>query len=233
MTRTRWLSAEWGLTVRQLSNALKAAQFTGRSSEGFVIERVRKDSIEARYIQRVELTEVVIDPFGKESSFERLSFNEQPFVVSALSPGLQLKDGSRSLQPFFALLSQITDFRFTVKPISVNVDAWLTALARVAPGRLVSDAVQVGSIAFNDGSIARAVVKSGRGDARAAVKEIVSGKPYEVEKIRLRSKMVSKASAVLSSNCSVITKGFSSHDELALLDAMHEALRDVIERGPR
>lgn len=228
MTRARWLEADWGLTLRQLANALKEERYTGDTSEGFVVDRIRRDSIEARFIQRIELTEFITDPFGKESSFQRLSFNEQAFVVSTANPSLELKNGSRSLHSLFSLLSQITGFKFTVKSINVDVDAWVAAIVRGAPGKLTPDAVQVGSIAFHDGSVARAVVKSGRGDVREAVKEIVSGKLHVVEKIRLRSELDSKGSILLASNCAVTIKGFSIHEESILLEFLRESLREVI-----
>ncbi|MCI2260916.1 hypothetical protein [Xanthomonas indica] len=229
MSRVRWLEAEWGVTLRQLANALKTERFANDSSEGFVIDRIRRDSIEARYIQRIELTEVVMDPFGKESSYQRLSFNEQAFIVSNMNPGLELKNGSRSLQPFFSLLSQVTDFKFAVKSISVDVDAWMAAFMKKSPSKLTPDAVQVGGIAFHDGATARAIVKSGRGDASAAAKEIVAGKPYVVEKVRLRPKPGTKGTILLSSNCAATVTGFSIHEESVLLEVLRETLRRAIE----
>ena len=229
MIRARWLQADWGLTLRQLASALKEKQYAGNNLEGLVIDRIRRDSIEARYIQRLELTEVVKDPFGNESSFQRISFNEQVFVISTGNPGLELKNGLRSLNSFFSLLSQVTDFKFTVKSIGVDVDAWLAVLVRETTIKLIPDAVQVGSIVFRDGSVARAIVKSGRGDARTAANEIVSGKSYVVEKVRLRAESGKRGSVLLASNCSVAISGFSVHEESLFLDELRGALRKIIE----
>lgn len=230
MSRTRWLTAEWGLTIRQLANALRSAQFTEASSEGFVVDRIRRDSIEARFIQRLELVDVVIDPFGQEASYKRLSFTEQAFIATSSSPELQLTDGARSTQAFYSLLSQVTDFKFTVKAIQVDVDAWVSGYKRVATHSLVPDAIQIGRIAFNDGATGRAIVKAGSGNARAAVKQMVSDRPYVIEKVRLRQKQQNgRGTIVLSSNCSATLSGFNPHEAEVIREALRASLNEVLE----
>lgn len=228
MTRIRWLEAEWELSLRQMAVALRAAQFSRDSLEGFVVDRVRRDSIEARYIQRIEATDVVIDPFGNESVFTSLSFNEQSFIISGARPCLELRGGARSLQALFSLLSQVTDFRFAVKSINVDVDRWLANFVLTASGNYSVDAFQVGNIAFPDGSIGRAIVRSRRGDARAAIMEMVSGKSYVIEKARIRPEHSKKGSILMSSSCSLMIQGFSVHEETILVESLRDALREVI-----
>jgi len=228
MSRTRWLAVEWGLSLKQLANSLRTEQFTNKSAEGFVIDRVRRDSIEARYVQRVESTEVVVDPFGREASYDRVIFNEQPFLAATSYPGLQLSNGPRSLQSFYAALSRTTDFRFSAKQINVNVYAWLRACEKLLPGVLSVDAVQVGGISLRGSATARALVKAvSGGDARDALEELLDGRQHVIEKVRLRVKKA-KGSVVLSANCSAAVTGIAPHDEQLLNEKFREALENIL-----
>lgn len=72
--RYRWLKAQWPISMKTLGRRLKAKEFNGDATHGFVIDRLRDDLLEARYVERVEYTETITDPFGKELSSNVLNF---------------------------------------------------------------------------------------------------------------------------------------------------------------
>src|SRR5690606_2588959 len=116
------------------------------SQEGFVIERVRRDSIEARHVQRIDSTEVVVDPFGRETSFERVSYAQISFTIDSSLACLELRNGHRSLGACLSLLSEISGFRLTLKQLTSDVEDWARTLFSMSDEPMRTDAIQVGKI---------------------------------------------------------------------------------------
>lgn len=225
MSKVKWLSADLGVSVRQLAKLLQEAQFTTHSEEGFVVDRVRRNSIEARYVQRVNVTEVIVDPFGNEVEFSSVKYSEQSFFIADNMPCIELRHGVRHLHACLSLLSQATDFRISVKPIKVDVNHWLGVFAYSASIPFTIDAFQVGSIAFSDGASARALVKAGRGDAQAALKSLTSTKPYVIEKVRVKHQRIDhRGTVVLASSGTASTAGFSGEEDALVLEALRNSL---------
>src|SRR5687768_2763888 len=106
--RHRWLRAEWPLSIRALAARLKAVPFSVATSQGFVIDRVRDRSIEARFVERTEFTETIVDPFGTETQLPRLQFIQCPFAVYEEFPQLELIDCPRSAHVLLNKLSELT-----------------------------------------------------------------------------------------------------------------------------
>lgn len=231
MSRVRWLAARWGVPLRDLNKALAALPFTNRSSEGFVVDRAQRDFIEARYIQKVELTETVVDPFGKELTFDRVSFNECRFRASLSSPGLEIIDGSRSSQSFLSALARATDFGFSVEPLSVDVLRWAERTSALQDGKVLIDSVQVGAIQIGPDVSARAVLKGSR-DVRDAVGVVTGKRPHTVEKLRMRiAAGDARGSVVLSSTGNAAIEGFQPHRRDMLVRVVANALASTLEDG--
>jgi hypothetical protein len=57
---------------------------------GFRVERVRNDVLDATYFERQTWTERAVDPFGRESVFERTGYKSLRFTISKTYPELEL-----------------------------------------------------------------------------------------------------------------------------------------------
>lgn len=185
MTRYRWYQAEWPTTIRTLAKRIKAKAFNDNASEGFVIDRVRDDFLEARYVERLVYTDHVLDPFGRELTFERVEFRQVSFRVSAGWPGLELVDAPRSSQSLVSQLSEATDFTVAIVPLSVDVLKWAHALQEEMGITALVDSIQLGALQLGDGITAKAVLK-GENDVRAACSRLTEGRKYSLEKVQLR-----------------------------------------------
>ncbi len=51
-TRVKWFKADWHKNMRAFAKQLKVMEFTESSSDGFVLDRVRDNYIEGRFIER-------------------------------------------------------------------------------------------------------------------------------------------------------------------------------------
>lgn len=185
MKRYRWLKARWPVSMRVLAKRLRAKAFDGVQVEGFVLDRVRDDFIDARFVEKVEYDDTVTDPFGVESSFHRLEYRKCEFKAMLDGPGLELVDAPRTVQTMVSRLAEATDFALAISPLSVDVLAWAAAVQRRLNVAGVVDSLQVGAVELSQGVQAKAVVK-GAGDVLAAAQVLVLGKQHVIEKVQIR-----------------------------------------------
>ena len=168
MKRYRWLKAQWPISMRVLAKRLKAKTFEEEQSEGFVLDRVRDNYIEARFVEKVEYDDVVVDPFGKELTFHRVEFRKCEFVASIDGPGLELIDAPRGIQSMVSRLAEATEFSLAVTPLSVNVLAWARNTQKSLNRLGVVDSVQVGAVELSQGVLA----KGGRSETNSLLAQL-------------------------------------------------------------
>lgn len=185
MTRHRWLKAEWPMNIRTLAKCIRQQEFTEDRSSGFILDRVRDDVLEARFVERYEYTETVSDPYGKELTFDRLEFRQTSFRATSEWPGLELINAQRSTQSLISGLLEATRFELAVSPIDVNVLVWADELQRALGVEVVIDSLQVAALMIADGIKAKVMLKAEK-DVRAACKEMVQERPHVLEKLQLR-----------------------------------------------
>lgn len=171
--------------MRVLAKRLRAKAFDGVQVEGFVLDRVRDDFIDARFVEKVEYDDTVTDPFGVESSFHRIEYRKCEFKAMLDGPGLELVDAPRGVQTMVSRLAEATDFALAISPLSVDVLAWATAVQRRLNVVGVVDSLQVGAVELSQGVQAKAVIK-GAVDVLAATQALVHGKKHVIEKVHIR-----------------------------------------------
>jgi len=198
MKRYRWFQVEWPTSIRTLAKRIKMRTFEGESGHGFFIDRVRDDYLEARYVERVEYTDVVIDPFGKELTFDRVEFRQTLFRASSAAPGLELIDPPRNVQALMNRLSEAVDFEVAITPAIVDVLSWSAVLQNVGGVSSVVDSLQIGALEIEAGIVAKVVIKGDR-DVRAACAGLTQDRKFAMEKIQLRLSSPYRGTVVLSS----------------------------------
>ncbi|MYM96402.1 hypothetical protein [Duganella vulcania] len=185
MTRYRWLSAEWPVSIATLAKRLKAKPFSSQVRHGFVVDRVRDESLEGRYIERIEYKETVTDPFGVELSFERVEFKKSEFRISISRPGLEIREAPRSFQGLMNQLSEVVDFKVSIASESVSVLEWADKIQYLAKRPIIIDSIQINSLSLKEGVSAKIIVK-GEKDVRVACDALTKGRHYLLEKVQLR-----------------------------------------------
>lgn len=230
MKRFRWFRVEWPTSIRTLAKRIKLRTFDGESGHGFFIDRVRDDYLEARYVERVEYTDVVVDPFGKELTFERVEFRQTLFRASAFSPGLELIDPPRNVQALMNRLSEVVDFEVAITPATVGVLSWSAVLQNVGGVSSIVDSLQIGALEIESGIVAKVVVKGDR-DVRAACAALTNDRKFAMEKIQLRLASPHRGTVVLSSGGSA---ALSSEDSIEqLMPPLRMALADAMKSTKR
>lgn len=227
MKRYRWLSAKWPISMRALAKRLKAKRFEDGKSEGFVLDRARDDYLEARFVERVEYDDTVVDPFGREQAFHRVEYRQCEFRASVDGPGLELVDAPRAVQAAISGLAEATDFRLAIAPLSLNVLEWARGVQRQANVGGIVDSVQVGAIELAPGITAKALVR-GSTDVLSASSRLVDGKKHVIEKLQLKFPGSRKIAIVFASNGTVrIDSGGPSDMVVSIRATLQELISKV------
>jgi hypothetical protein len=207
--------------MKTLGRRLKAREFQGDATHGFVIDRLRDDLLEARYVERVEYTETITDPFGKELSFERVEFRQSHFRATAYGSGLEIRDPPRSVQPLMNRLSEATDFAVTISLYSVDVLAWAARFQTASGFSCHVDLLRMSDLQLEEGVMAKVVLKGDR-DVREACTKLAAHRRYLLDRIQLRLD-VPKAGTVVLSHTGAATLSVDKADE-ELLEHLRSSL---------
>ncbi|MDF3195682.1 hypothetical protein [Pseudomonas sp. 1928-m] len=195
--RYKWLNVEWPAHIDQLALRMKSLDFSSNQHHGFVIDKIRDELIEARYIEKISFTDTVTDPFGNETKFDRIEYRESAFRITNAFPTLELINAPRSLQALLNRLSEITDFEVSIEQLRVDVLSWAEELIKAINGTGSFDSMQISKLELGKKTFAKILV-TGEQDIKQLSAELISGRRHVVEKIRIRLHHPLKGSIILT-----------------------------------
>jgi hypothetical protein len=185
MKRIRWFGAVWPIALRTLASKMKAHSFGNDTSEGFLVDRVRDNSVGGRYIEKVSFQETVTDPFGQPKVFERTLYNQLEFNLTSSFPHIEFYDAPRNTQAFMSKLGEYSNFAVSVSPLTVDLMKWVDAFQSAAKTKITINSLQISGLAVDGGATAKVVLTSDK-DVREALRLIVKSKNYELDKLQLK-----------------------------------------------
>lgn len=224
MKRVRWFRASWPTSLKELVSSFRLHSFTQDKESGFLLGRVRENFIEARYIEKREIQETVVDPFGSESIYQRLIFNQIDFSLLGLFSTIEIFDSPRSIQGFICRLLEICDFNLVIDPKPVNLLKWVDELEKKVSSQVVVESIQIAGLELEEGAIGK-VLLNGVKDVRPVLGRFAGNKKFVMENLRLRVPLLGKSVLLsLSANCSARLPEENIEDLLPLL---RESLFDI------
>lgn len=185
MKRVRWLGAQWPVSMRTLAAKMKTQLFTPESLDGFVIERVREDSIEAHYIEKLSYQETITDPFGKEEVFDRVAYRNIEFTLFSEFPNIELRDAHRSTREFLNRLLELCNFSVAIEPVTLDLLDWVEAFQKNISQKTMIDALQVSGLELEAGVSAKILLK-GNKDVREALQHLSAKRKFVLEKVQVK-----------------------------------------------
>ncbi|MBA4289722.1 MAG: hypothetical protein C0439_12205 [Pseudomonas sp.] len=203
--RYKWLNVEWPVRIDQLALRMKSLDFSSNQQHGFVIDKIRGELIEARYIEKISFTDTVTDPFGNETKFDRIEYRECTFRVTNAAPTLELINAPRSLQALLNRFSEITDFKVSIEQLSIDVLLWAEELLKAIHGAGHLDSIQISKLELGKKTFAKILV-TGENDIQNLSAELINGRRHILEKVRIRLNHPLKGSIILSNTGSATVK---------------------------
>jgi hypothetical protein len=201
--RKHWFSAQWSLPLQTMALRLKNNKFTNQNIDGFIVDRVREKSIEGRYIEKFSFQERIIDPFGDEVFFDRVSYQTVDFVLFEDFPNIEISNSPRSINSYISRLLEICDFDLAITNIETDLIKWTDNFKAITNEKITVDCIQINDIEIDFGIKANILVKGDK-DVMAALNTVTLGKRHKIEKIQLRLPFRDKVISInLSNNTSV------------------------------
>lgn len=222
MSRFKWYRAQWPFSMRELARRLETAAFRDGRMDGFVLDRVRDDLVEGRFVEKLELKEQTTDPFGAVLEFDRVEYRQLKFRISSARPGLELVGSSIGSLSLISKLAEATDFRVTISNCNVDVRSWLTYFEQESQYDGFVDLVQIGSIQLGGSISARAIIK-GREDITTAMATLTRDHVFLIEKIQFRLAGKQKGSVLFSNSGGLNVRALDS-------DQAADFARDALEQ---
>lgn len=200
MNRVRWLDAQWPSSIRTIGKKLVNIPFTEESLDGFVVERIRDDFIEGRYIERYDYQEVISTPFGSEEVLDRVEYRTTQFTLFDSCPHIELRGYQRSLKGLISRLLEACNFNLAVSPPKVDLIEWVSALQGNLNQQVTVNSLQVSDVEIGEGVTGKILLK-GVKDVREAADLLLSERKHVLEKVQVKFSDQHKTVAIqLSSN---------------------------------
>lgn len=220
MNRHRWYKTELGVPLSELKKELAARRFSPDGFDGFLLTQTRDDLVAGSYVERLVRMETVVDPFGQQSSFERVEYRKSEFVVSGgRSFNLELINPNRSASRLISKLLEATNYQFVLTSVKIDPISWAEQCASLLNRRFDVESLTAGEISIGSGVSGELSLK-GPGDVLEAARSTLSGRIYEVQKIKLQFHGI-VGTVVLSSSGMLVANSDSTR---AVVDCAREAI---------
>jgi hypothetical protein len=178
------MRAKFPGSIRQIGRQLQKASFTADSDEGFVVDRIRDEYLEARYFERVSFQQSITDPFGKTFVVERLEFRQVDFTITKTFPELELRMAPRGLKGFTSGLLKASEFSMELEQCTVELRPWISAIERGLDTKIAIRAAVASGIELQGGARAKIAI-TGPADVRSGLAELVPSHPYQLETVQI------------------------------------------------
>jgi hypothetical protein len=225
MKRLKWMRVTSAVTIRDMAKQLQKAAFREGLGSGFLLDRARDRSLDARYIERLEFVESFLDPFGKNQVVERVAYKEVGFTLSKGFPELELRMPPRGLTAFMNGLMKASGFSMSIEGYSVDLLRWAKGIERSLGVKAAIRGALASDIELEGGATARIAVVAPK-DARPGLTEVLMGKQYKLRSLQIEYSWNSSLQrVVLSSDCAIQYSERLTEDEL---DAIRDALEEIV-----
>jgi hypothetical protein len=178
--RVTWflLQPASGNVFDALIEGVQNDQFTSEITSGFLLDILRPDFAEGRFVERFTLVDAITDPFGNKNEVERVTYSQLSFRLSRKAPHIEIYDAPRQTHSFINRLGEFTRGTVAIYSPEISIATWLAALAAEATSstvnRLLIADVQL------DRSVQCKIALSGIEDVRGQIASVIGKRAYRI-----------------------------------------------------
>ena len=180
----RSISSRHRNSTRSLVKGINSDQFTTSVSSGFLIDESRSEFIQARFVEKDEIKESFLDPFGNKTEGTRIQYTQVEFRLQRQAPQLEIYNAPRQINAFLNRLGEFTRGAAAIYSPEISVDSWLRALNKEATSLATIGAI-ISDLELGDSVIAKAAL-TGDQDVRKYVNLIANGRKYRLVQARVK-----------------------------------------------
>jgi hypothetical protein len=185
MKRFKYLCAEWPVSISTLAERLRANPFSDEAGDGFTLERVRNSVIEGRHYEKVVVNESISDPFGKESTYELVTYRDTPFRFSRTYPQIELRNPPRSIRVFVNRIAELMQFNVAVESLAIDPLLWADRIKGAGQVSGYVQTIDISGVAVEPEVSARFGLVGER-DVLSAASKLIAKRAHTVDRLCLR-----------------------------------------------
>ncbi len=217
MKRYKYLSAEWPISIPTLAERLRANPFSDDTGDGFALERVRNSVIEGRHFEKVVVSESISDPFGKESTYELVTYRDTSFRLSRTYPQIELRNPPRNIRGFVNRIAELMQFNVAVESLSVDPLQWADGIKTSGQVSGYVQTIDISGVAV-EAEVSARFGLVGKRDVLSAASKLVAKRAHTVDRLCMRIvSQLGEHSVILSAAGGVRAEDSVPEDVLTLV----------------
>lgn len=185
--------------------ALSSVPYGDGRLSGFIVDRRRKDCLEARFVEKTYFVDRIVDPLGEEEIFERFEYRMCDFAIFADGINMYLRCDGKVPVSFFSKLSEVFNFKFYYELVKIDVVEWARQIEVECERKFIVTKLYVDNYPVSDGVVASINVK-GRSDVLGAAVGKFGSIASKAQKVEVRP-ISGRGSMVLSNSASLRAQG--------------------------
>lgn len=188
LTKLKFFKFQKSFDINTLVNAINDFQYNEQNSIGFDISTYDSTSINARFIEKIKVMEVITNPYGETEEIELIRYNSFEFEIFVFEKVNYLKiyNCPRSLKKFVEHFANALSYSFSLNVIKPNIDKFYSFIRESNEiSRFNVTKLNVSSIPLSEKSNAKMEISS-IDNAYSEFKNNTNYNNYVIEKIKLR-----------------------------------------------
>lgn len=184
--KTRWFNANFPAGIDELYNSIVNTPFNSDKGWGFLINSYDRDVISSKYIEKVEVREVITDPYGNETEFKHfkyIQFNFWVYKTTRKNLLLIIECPPRSIKNFISSVIKATNSDFSVSLLPINVEDFISQLTNHFKNIQVHKAKLKG-LTFSKNTSGTLELESSN-DAIKEISDVFKSAKFVIEKVKL------------------------------------------------
>lgn len=183
---------------KKIEDEIVANQYAVNGSSGFQIAYRRFSNVYASYIEKREFAEIITDPFGNTTEFQRIEYQQIQFQLRQQPPHIIIFNPQRYYRKLLNIIAQFSSFTIAIEEKVINVIDWVSeVLKNDNDGKI--NKVEVEKIAYDSKTIG-ALSLSSDDDLRPKLETILESRPHFLKKVTVTFDKIGRSNLELYSN---------------------------------
>ncbi|EHW9767731.1 hypothetical protein K3N12_002324 [Escherichia coli] len=126
--KTKWFTANFPAGLDSLYQSIINTPFDSDKGWGFSINSYEENAVSSRYIEKVEVNEIIVDPYGNETQYTQLKyiqFNFWLYTTKGKNFILIIESPPRSIKNFISNIIKSTHSDFNVSNLNIKIEDFI------------------------------------------------------------------------------------------------------------
>lgn len=126
--KTKWFTANFPAGLDGLYQSIINTPFDSDKGWGFSINSYEENAISSRYIEKVEVNEIIVNPYGNETQYTQLKyiqFNFWLYTTKGKNFILIIESPPRSIKNFISNIIKSTHSDFNVSNLNIKIEDFI------------------------------------------------------------------------------------------------------------